>query len=96
MSRTKMATCLWYDFGQARKAAEFYASVFPDSSVGAAFTTPADYPGGAAGGEVRERLVNSIRYGDKNQREASPFPSLFSQRETFSFLAQRGTCCKRD
>jgi predicted 3-demethylubiquinone-9 3-methyltransferase (glyoxalase superfamily) len=52
MSRTKMATCLWYDFGQARKAAEFYASVFPDSSVGAAFTTPADYPGGHAGDEL--------------------------------------------
>jgi predicted 3-demethylubiquinone-9 3-methyltransferase (glyoxalase superfamily) len=52
MANSKMATCLWYDFGQARKAAEFYASVFPDSSVGSAFRTPADYPGGHAGDEL--------------------------------------------
>ena len=32
---SKMTTCLWFDKGQAREAAEFYASVFPDSHVGA-------------------------------------------------------------
>ena len=31
---SKMTTCLWFDRGKAREAAEFYASVFPDSHVG--------------------------------------------------------------
>ncbi|WP_375287528.1 VOC family protein [Sphingomonas sp.] len=47
-----MTTCLWYDQGEARRAAEFYASVFPDSHVGPTTTAPVDNPSMAAGGEL--------------------------------------------
>ena len=40
--------CLWFD-GRAEEAANFYASLFPDSHVDAVHRAPSDYPSGKAG-----------------------------------------------
>ncbi|WP_341798597.1 MULTISPECIES: VOC family protein [unclassified Pseudomonas] len=44
----KNTVCLWYD-NDAEEAANFYASVFPDSKVVALHQAPADYPSGKEG-----------------------------------------------
>lgn len=44
----KNTICLWYD-GTALEAAQFYATIFPDSAVGAVCRAPGDYPAGQRG-----------------------------------------------
>ncbi|WP_265499521.1 VOC family protein [Paracoccus beibuensis] len=48
MSPAKNTICVWYD-KDAEEAANFYASVFPDSRVDAVHRAPTDFPSGKAG-----------------------------------------------
>ena len=47
-SASKITPCLWFD-GTAEEAADFYASILPDSHVDAVHRAPNDYPSGKAG-----------------------------------------------
>jgi len=50
--KAKFTTCLWFDKGQARKAAEFYSSILPDTHLGPPHKAVSDYPGGHEGDEL--------------------------------------------
>ena len=55
----ELTTCLWFD-GRAREAANFYTSIFPDSSVADNWIAPTDTPGNAQGEEI---VVNFKIFG---------------------------------
>ena len=79
MAIAKNTICLWFD-KDAEDAARFYAGVFPDSSVGAVFRAPSDYPSGKAGDVLTvEFTVAGIPCIGLNGGPA------FRQTEAFSF-----------
>ncbi len=56
-----MTTCLWFN-GRAREAANFYTSIFPNSSVSDNWIAPTDTPGNQQG----EEIVVNFKIFDQN------------------------------
>ena len=75
----KNTICLWFQSG-AEDAARFYAATFPDTSVGAVFRAPGDFPSGKQGDVLTvEFTVMGIPCLGLNGGPA------FRQTEAFSF-----------
>ena len=83
MSRATI--CLWFD-KDAKAAAEFYATTFPDSAIGAVQHAPGDFPGGKQGDELTvDFTVLGISCLGLNGGPAFP------QSEAFSFQVHTDT-----
>jgi len=79
-TQAKNTVCLWYE-KDAQAAAEFYAATFPDSTVGAVFHAPSDFPGGKTGDVLTvEFTVCGIPCVGLNGGDT------FKQSEAFSFM----------
>ena len=80
MTLPKNRICLWYD-GTAEDAANFYASVFPDTTVDSVHRAPGEFPDGHQGDVlVVEFTVLGIPCMGLNGGPAFP------QSEAFSFV----------
>ena len=55
----ELTTCLWFN-GNAREAAEFYTSIFPESEISNNWIAPTDTPGNKSGEEI---VVNFKIFG---------------------------------
>ena len=55
----QLTTCLWFP-GNAREAAEYYVSTFPDSHLGNNWVTPVETPGNEQDTEV---VVDFVMFG---------------------------------
>ena len=69
---------LWYN-NQAREAAEFYCSVFPDSKIDRVSTLPSDSPSGPAGSvEIVEFTLFGQPFMAMSARPLDPFNHAIS------------------